>query len=121
MVRSLAWKVQNQKAPADAEAFFLSAVCIKGAFWRSVNGVTHCALVEMPSNGRKRWAGKIELLPHYMTTADAPAVAIPASVTVGCGRSERNHPAESHARGITNSDQPQSRQTRMSGEGVIGG
>ncbi|SPE30314.1 hypothetical protein SBA5_780017 [Candidatus Sulfotelmatomonas gaucii] len=43
------------------------------------------------------------------------------SVATGSGRSDRNHPAESHARGIKNSDQPQSRQTRMSGEGVIGG
>jgi hypothetical protein len=39
----------------------------------------------------------------------------------GCGRSGRNHPAESQACGIENSDQPQSRQTRMSGEGVNGG
>jgi hypothetical protein len=34
---------------------------------------------------------------------------------------ERNHPAESQERGIENSDQPQSRQTCMSGEGVMGG
>jgi hypothetical protein len=39
----------------------------------------------------------------------------------GCGRIERNHPAESHERGIENSDQPQSRQTMMSGDGVMGG
>jgi len=39
----------------------------------------------------------------------------------GCGRDERNHPAESHERGIENSDQPQSRQTKTSGDGVMGG
>jgi len=38
-----------------------------------------------------------------------------------CGRMERNHPAESHDCGIQNSDQPQSRQTLTSGEGVMGG
>jgi hypothetical protein len=36
-------------------------------------------------------------------------------------RIELNHPAESQERGIENSDQPQSRQTWTSGEGVIGG
>jgi len=34
---------------------------------------------------------------------------------------ERIQPAESHARGTENSDQPQSRQTLMSGDGVMGG
>jgi hypothetical protein len=34
---------------------------------------------------------------------------------------ECNHPAESQERGMENSDQPQSRQTRTSGEGVMGG
>jgi hypothetical protein len=38
-----------------------------------------------------------------------------------CVRMERNHPAESQERGMENSDQPQSRQTRISGEGVMGG
>jgi hypothetical protein len=33
----------------------------------------------------------------------------------------RSQPAESQERGIENSDQPQSRQIRMSGEGVMGG
>ena len=36
-------------------------------------------------------------------------------------RAERNHPAESQDRGTENSDQPQSRQMRTSGEGVKGG
>ena len=45
--------------------------------------------------------------------ADAPGV-------VG-GRNDCNHPAESQDCGIANSDQPQSRQTRTSGDGVIGG
>lgn len=38
-----------------------------------------------------------------------------------CGRSERSQPADSHEWGIENSDHPQSRQTRMSGDGVMGG
>ena len=38
-----------------------------------------------------------------------------------CVRMGRSHPAESQERGIENSDQPQSRQTRTSGEGVMGG
>jgi len=38
-----------------------------------------------------------------------------------CGRAERNQPAESQERGIENSDQPQSRHTKISGEGVMGG
>lgn len=82
--------------------------------------MTHCAC----GNGAEQAIeaeGETELLPYYITTAAALAVEIPASLTVGCGRRERNQPAESHARGITNSDQPQSRQTRMSGEGVMGG
>lgn len=33
----------------------------------------------------------------------------------------RSQPAESQERGMENSDQPQSRQTRTSGEGVMGG
>jgi hypothetical protein len=45
----------------------------------------------------------------------------PAPLVTGCGRNDCNHPAESHAPGIENSLQPQSRQTRTSGEGVIGG
>jgi len=67
------------------------------------------------------WAGSAELFARYMTTAIAAAGAISVSFKTGCGRRDCNQPAESHARGITNSDQPQSRQTRMSGEGVIGG
>jgi len=93
---------------------------LAGGFFDAEKIEWHSALVEMPPEGPI--ADRInDLLPHYMTAADAPAAAIPASLTVGCGRRERNQPAESHARGITNSDQPQSRQTRMSGEGVIGG
>jgi len=66
---------------------------------------------------------RAEWFPLYMIAAGAAAAceAIPPSVTVGWGRSERNQPAESQAWGMTNSDQPQSRQTRISGEGVIGG
>jgi hypothetical protein len=45
-------------------------------------------------------------------------IALAAGAT-GC--MERSQPAESHDRGIENSDQPQSTHTRTSGEGVIGG
>jgi hypothetical protein len=57
------------------------------------------------------WAGSNELFPRYITATVAVTAAIPASLAAGCGRNDRNQPAESHARGITNSDQPQSRQT----------
>jgi len=64
----------------------------------------------------------VELLRHYMTTTGrASGGATRVSLATGSGRRDRNQPAESHACGMTNSDQPQSRQTRMSGEGVIGG
>ncbi len=39
----------------------------------------------------------------------------------GAGRSERSQPAASHWTGMENSEKPQSRQTRMSGEGFMGG
>lgn len=39
----------------------------------------------------------------------------------GAGRNELSHPAESHVFGMENSLQPQSRQTRMSGDGDMGG
>ncbi|MFY9852399.1 MAG: hypothetical protein WAK26_00810 [Terracidiphilus sp.] len=42
-------------------------------------------------------------------------------VDAGCVLNDRNQPAESQERGIENSDQPQSRQTWTSGEGVMGG
>jgi len=42
-------------------------------------------------------------------------------VETGSGRAGRNQPAESQERGMENSDHPQSRQTRTSGDGVIGG
>jgi hypothetical protein len=41
--------------------------------------------------------------------------------STGWGRIGRSHPAESQEWGIENSDQPQSRQTIISGAGVIGG
>jgi hypothetical protein len=47
--------------------------------------------------------------------------AMDAVAGAGCVRIERNHPAESQERGIENSDQPQSRQTLTSGDGVMGG
>ena len=46
---------------------------------------------------------------------------IGVTVAVGCFLSGRSQPAESQESGIENSDQPQSIQTRTSGEGVMGG
>jgi len=43
------------------------------------------------------------------------------AVGAGCVRNDRSQPAESQERGIENADQPQSRQTWTSGEGVMGG
>ncbi len=58
-------------------------------------------------------------------TYDAIAVTFDGKLLwlfgTACGRSGRSHPAASQAWGIENSDQPQSRQTRISGEGVMGG
>jgi len=48
----------------------------------------------------------------------AATVGCMVTVFAGCGRS---HPAASQEGGIENSDHPQSMQTWMSGEGVIGG
>jgi len=42
-------------------------------------------------------------------------------VAVCCFLSGRSQPAESQASGMENTDQPQSMQTLISGEGVIGG
>jgi hypothetical protein len=47
------------------------------------------------------------------------AMTLPSGEPVG--RAERSHPAESQERGTENSDQPQSTQMRISGEGVRGG
>jgi len=44
-----------------------------------------------------------------------------AMLGTDCVRMERNHPADSQERGIENSDQPQSKHTRTSGDGVMGG
>jgi len=52
-----------------------------------------------------------------MTSADT----VDASAEGVSVRIERSHPAESQERGIRNSDQPQSRHTVMSGDGVMGG
>ena len=58
---------------------------------------------------------------RYVAIAATFAEAMDAVAGADCGRIERNHPAESQERGIENSDQPQSRQTRTSGDGVMGG
>jgi hypothetical protein len=44
-----------------------------------------------------------------------------AEVVTGCVRIGRSQPAESQERGMANSDQPQSRQIKTSGDGVMGG
>ena len=51
----------------------------------------------------------------------AATVGCMVTVFAGCGRCGRSHPAASHEGGMENSDHPQSRQTWISGEGVIGG
>jgi hypothetical protein len=38
-----------------------------------------------------------------------------------CGRGARSQPADNQEDGMKNSDHPQSRHTRISGDGVIGG
>jgi hypothetical protein len=58
---------------------------------------------------------------HYEAIAATFAEPMDVEAVAGCGRIERNHPAESQERGIENSDQPQSRHTKTSGDGVIGG
>jgi hypothetical protein len=100
---------KSKRPPAMLGAFFVRRISADA--WQ----LRECRFTAQP------WAGSTELSPCYMTATDAPAGATLVSFTAGCGRRDRNQPAESHARGITNSDQPQSRQTRMSGEGVIGG
>jgi len=57
----------------------------------------------------------------YEASAATFAEAMDGVAGAVCGRIERNHPAESQERGIENSDQPQSRQTSTSGDGVMGG
>jgi len=57
----------------------------------------------------------------YDARAAASEDAISFLLGTACGRGGRNHPAESQERGMENSDQPQSRQTCTSGEGVMGG
>jgi hypothetical protein len=50
-----------------------------------------------------------------------PNLKVLEGMLTGCGRSGRSHPADNQASGTKNSDHPQSRQTRISGEGLIGG
>jgi hypothetical protein len=50
-----------------------------------------------------------------------PNIATFEGMLSGCGRIGRSHPADNQERGMKNSDHPQSRQTRTSGDGVIGG
>jgi hypothetical protein len=77
-------------------------------------------------NRRSRSArpGKFEPL-KTRTIQDAIAVTLDCEfleiLEIGWGRSGRSQPAASQACGIENSDQPQSRQTWISGAGVIGG
>ena len=59
--------------------------------------------------------------PAVRYIAVAPEAVIPDSAGTACGRSERSQPAESQECGMENYDHPQSRHTRMSGDGVMGG
>ena len=68
---------------------------------------------------RRGAVGELRFLPRYITVALEGVK--PVSAGTACGRSERSQPPESHERGMENSDHPQSRQTRMSGDGVRGG
>jgi hypothetical protein len=60
-------------------------------------------------------------LPRYRDSTATCAETKGDVVEVVSVRIERNHPAESQEHGIKNSDQPQSRQTVISGDGVMGG
>jgi hypothetical protein len=55
-------------------------------------------------------AGESAFLPAYLT-GEANAAVIAAALGTDCVRAERSHPAESQARGIENSENPQSRHT----------
>ena len=58
---------------------------------------------------------------HYDAGTATFTEPMEGAAAAGWVRDDRSQPAESQERGIENSDQPQSRQTWMSGEGVIGG
>jgi len=76
-------------------------------------------LPQPPAKGR---GGKAKSPSSRQEASAATFVAtMGVAVGAGCGRNERNHPAASQERGIENSDQPQSRHTMTSGEGVMGG
>ena len=63
-----------------------------------------------------------EIQPRFYVVATATVGAGMLLVAgAGTGRIGCSHPALSQERGIENSDQPQSRHTRISGEGVMGG
>jgi len=50
-----------------------------------------------------------------------PEALMAATLGMACERALWSQPADSQERGMENSDHPQSRQTRMSGGGVMGG
>ena len=64
---------------------------------------------------------RMQKLRSYDARAILCEGAISTLFGTACGPGGRSHPAESQELGMENSDQPQSRQTRMSGEGVKGG
>ena len=57
----------------------------------------------------------------YIETAGTSEAAITVSLAALVERTDCSHPAESQDRGTENSDQPQSKHTLISGEGVTGG
>ena len=68
------------------------------------------------------WPTSESLFPHVDQAERATAGnGMGAGRAGGAGRNELSHPAESQVFGMENSLQPQSRQTRLSGEGDMGG
>ena len=57
----------------------------------------------------------------YIETAGTSEAVITVSLAELVERTDCSHPAESQDRGTENSDQPQSKHTLISGEGVTGG
>jgi len=70
---------------------------------------------------RLRAAAPARLLNFYVVATATTGVAMLLLVWTGAGRMECSQPAFSQERGMENSDQPQSRHTMISGEGVMGG
>jgi hypothetical protein len=93
---------------------FCAAHHLQGDFLTGSRISPQPPIYERDSKAKIRSSRQEAIAATFEGTMDAGAEA-------GCGRMERNHPAASQERGIENSDQPQSRQTKTSGDGVMGG